>query len=119
MGLVEAPAEGETLVRIWQANIGKRIHARVFMAGGEVVEEGSFELDGVAFPAAEIPLEILDPVSDTEDGGGAMFPTRRCIETLDVPDVGLIEVSLINAGIPTVFVDAGSLGLSGTDFSPR
>lgn len=119
MGLVDAPAEGEALVRIWQANIGKRINARVRMAGGEVVEEGGFELDGVAFPAAEVPIEFLDPVSDTEDGGGAMFPTGHCIETLDVPDVGLIEVSLVNAGIATAFVDAASLGLVGTELQPE
>jgi probable AcnD-accessory protein PrpF len=110
MGLVSAPDDGEATVRIWQANIGKRIIARVRMAEGEVLEEGAFELDGVAFSAAEVPLEFLDPGSD-----GAMFPTGRRIEMLDVPGLGPIEATLIDAGIPTAFVDAASLGFKGTE----
>jgi 2-methylaconitate cis-trans-isomerase PrpF len=88
------------------------------MAGGEPVEEGGFALDGVAFPAAEVPIEFLDPVTD-DDAGGAMFPTGRIVETLAVPGVGLVEASLVNAGIPTVFVDAASLGLAGTELQPE
>jgi len=118
MGLVEAPADGELRVRIWQANIGKRIHARVRMAGGEPVEEGDFTLDGVAFPAAEAPIEFLDLVSE-DDAGSALFPTGHVIETLAVPGFGPIEVSLVNAGIPTVFTDAASLGLSGIELQPE
>jgi len=117
LGLVDVPADGETRVRIWQANIGKRIHARVRMAGGEPVEEGDFQLDGVAFPAAEVPIEFLDPVSDDDDG--AMFPTGRVVQTLDVPGAGAVEASLVDAGIPTVFVDAAALGLAGTELQPQ
>ena len=51
-GLVDAPRDGVALVRIWQVNIGKRILAHVPVRGGQVVEEGDFELDGVTFPAA-------------------------------------------------------------------
>ncbi len=118
MGLVEAPADGEECVRIWQVNIGKRIHARVRMADGEPMEEGDFTLDGVAFPGAEVPIEFLDPVSEDE-AGGAMLPTGRAIETMEVPGAGPVEASLINAGIPTVFVDAANLGLSGTELQPE
>ncbi len=117
LGLFDAPRDGTALVRIWQANIGKRIHARVQVADGEPVEEGGFSLDGVAFPAAEVPVEFLDPVS--EENGGAMFPTGRLIETLEVPGVGPIEASLLNAGLPTVFVDASALGLHGTELQPE
>jgi probable AcnD-accessory protein PrpF len=115
-GLVQAPADGAATVRIWQANIGKTIVAHVPMRGGEVEETGDFELDGVTFPAAEVKLEFLDPAAD-EDGseGGAMFPTGRKIDELDVPGVGRIEATLINAGNPTIFVDAASLGLVGTE----
>ena len=115
--LVAAPAEGTATVRIWQANIGKRIVAHVPMRGGEVQEEGDFELDGVTFPAAEVRLEFMDPGADEgEDGAaGGMFPTGRVVETLDVPGVGAVEVTLINAGLPTVFVEARSLGLRGTE----
>src|SRR3989339_837242 len=115
-GLVEAPTHGLATVRIWQANIGKRIIAHVQMHAGEVQETGDFELDGVAFPAAEVKLEFIDPASDEgESEGGAMFPTGNKIDTLDIPGLGKIEVTLINAGNPTVFVEAASLGLDGTE----
>lgn len=115
-GLVEAPADGTVVVRIWQANIAKKIVAHVPMKGGEVLELGDFELDGVTFPAAEVKLEFLDPAADDDEGGGgAMFPTGRKLDRLDVPGVGALEVTLINAGNPTIFIDAGSLGLKGTE----
>lgn len=118
MGMMAAPRDGEATVRIWQANIRKRIISRVPMKDGEVVELGGFELDGVAFPAAEVKLEFLDPAADDGDGdeaGGAMFPTGNRIDLLDVPGVGKIEATLINAGNPTIFVDAARLGLKGTE----
>ena len=114
-GLVAPPADGLATVRIWQANIAKRIVAHVPVAGGEVVELGDFELDGVTFPAAEIRLEFLEPGADEEGEGGSMFPTGNAVDTLDVPGVGKIEVTLINAGLPTIFVDAAALGLKGTE----
>ncbi len=121
MGLVEGPSDGTATVNIWQANIAKKIVNHVPMQGGEVQELGGFELDGVAFPAAEVKVEFLDPAADEEGegdhagGGGAMFPTGRRIDTLDVPGVGRIEATLINAGNPTIFVDAARLGLTGTE----
>ena len=119
-GLVEAPADGTATVRIWQANIKKRIISHVPMRDGAVQELGDFELDGVAFPAAEVKLEFLDPAADNGDNGGdneggPMFPSGRPIDTLDVPGVGRIEATLINAGNPTIFVDAARLGLTGTE----
>lgn len=118
-GLVDAPADGLATVRIWQANIAKHIVARVPMHGGEVMELGDFELDGVTFPAAEVQLEFLDPAADDGEGtggeGGAMFPTGRTVDRLEVPGVGVVEATLINAGNPTVFVAAQTLGLRGTE----
>jgi probable AcnD-accessory protein PrpF len=115
-GLVDAPRDGVATVRIWQANIAKRIIANVPMKEGSVLELGDFELDGVAFPAAEVALSFLDPAADEEGSeSGAMFPTGRKIDALDVPDLGCIEVTLINAGNPTIFVDAQALGLVGTE----
>ncbi len=116
-GLVEGPSDGTATVNIWQVNIGKKIVNHVPMQGGEVQELGGFELDGVAFPAAEVKVEFLDPAADEEGegAGGAMFPTGHRIDTLDVPGVGRIEATLINAGNPTIFVDASKLGLKGTE----
>jgi probable AcnD-accessory protein PrpF len=120
MGLVGAPPDGTATVRIWQANIKKKIVSHVPMTGGEVQELGDFQLDGVAFPAAEVELEFLDPAADEGEagahaGGRGTFPTGNHIDVLDVPGVGKIEATLINAGNPTIFVDAARLGLKGTE----
>jgi len=110
------PKDGVFEVRIWQANIGKTIVCHVPIANGEVQESGDFELDGVTFPAAEIVLEFIDPADEGEgEGGGAMFPTGNLTDTLDVPGVGKLTVTMINAGIPTVFVNASDIGYTGTE----
>ncbi len=109
-----ASANGKTTVRIWQANIGKTIIAHVPMRDGFVQELGDFELDGVAFPAAEIELEFLDPAEESADGG-SMFPSGNVCDELDVPDLGTFSVSMINSGIPTVFIQAQALDLIGTE----
>ena len=106
--------DGLCTVRIWQANIGKTIVAHVPVTGGQVQETGDFELDGVTFPAAEIQLEFLEPSDEGEDGG-AMFPTGHLVEDLEVPGHGSFRATLINAGVPTVFVDAAALGYDGTE----
>lgn len=118
-GLVDAarvPHDGIATIRIWQANIGKTIIAHVPVINGAVQETGDFELDGVTFPAAEIQLEFLDPADEGEgDGGGAMFPTGNLVDDLDVPGVGTLKATLINAGIPTIFVNASELRYTGTE----
>lgn len=113
-GLVPA-AEGTTRVRIWQANIGRRIDAFVPVRDGQVLEIGEFAEDGVPFPSAEIRLEYLDPAEGEPGPGGALLPTGRLQEALELPGIGPVTVSLINAGAPTVFVRAQSLGLTGKE----
>ncbi len=115
-GLVDAarvPRDGTAVVRIWQANIGKTIVAHVPMTAGEVQETGDFELDGVTFPAAEIVLEFMDPAE--EGDGGALFPTGNLVDDLEVPGVGTFRATLINAGIPTIFLRAEDLGYTGAE----
>ncbi len=102
-------------MRIWQANIGKTIIAHVPVTEGEVQETGDFELDGVTFPAAEVQLEFLDPAADEDGGGGAMFPTGNLVDDLEVPGVGTFKATLINAGIPTIFVNAADIGYTGSE----
>lgn len=118
-GLVDPariPRNGMATVRIWQANIGKTIIAHVPITEGEVQETGDFELDGVTFPAAEVQLEFLDPAADEDgEGGGAMFPTGNLVDDLEVPGVGTFKATLINAGIPTIFVNAADIGYTGTE----
>ncbi|TWC20005.1 2-methylaconitate cis-trans isomerase [Pseudomonas sp. SJZ085] len=117
-GLVEAgriPQNGVAVVRIWQANIGKTIIAHVPITDGAVQETGDFELDGVTFPAAEVQLEFMDPAAEEEGGGGSMFPTGNLVDDLEVPGVGTLKATLINAGIPTIFINAQDIGYTGTE----
>ena len=117
-GLVDAariPRNGTAVVRIWQANIGKTIIAHVPITDGEVQETGDFELDGVTFPAAEVQLEFLNPAADEEGAGGSMFPTGNLVDDLEVPGVGTLNVTMINAGIPTIFVNARDIGYTGSE----
>lgn len=117
-GLIDAsriPQNGIAVVRIWQANIGKTIIAHVRITDGAVQETGDFELDGVTFPAAEVQLEFLDPAADEEGGGGSMFPTGNLVDELEVPGVGTFKATMINAGIPTIFVNARDIGYTGSE----
>jgi len=118
-GFIEAsriPENGTVTVKIWQANIGKTIIAHVPITNGAVQETGDFELDGVTFPAAEVQLEFIDPAAEEgDDGGGAMFPTGNLIDDLEVPGVGTLRATMINAGIPTIFVEAEAIGYTGTE----
>jgi probable AcnD-accessory protein PrpF len=117
-GLVDPariPQNGVATVRIWQANIGKTIIAHVPMTGGAVQETGEFELDGVTFPAAEVQLEFIDPGADEEGAGGVMFPTGQLVDELEVPGVGTFKATMINAGIPTIFLNAEDIGYTGTE----
>ena len=106
------PQDGIAEVRIWQANIGKTIINRVPMVGGQVQETGDFELDGVTFPGAEIAVDFLDPA---DSDGGAMFPTGNLVDDLEVPGVGTLKATLINAGIPTIFLNGSELGYTGCE----
>ncbi|MEE9396613.1 MAG: 2-methylaconitate cis-trans isomerase PrpF [Methylococcales bacterium] len=113
-GLVDAdriPENGVVVVRIWQANIEKTIVAHVPITNGEVKETGDFELDGVTFPAAEVQVEFMSPVDATD----AMFPTGNLIDDLDVPGVGTFKATMINAGIPTIFLNAEDIDYTGTE----
>lgn len=113
-GLVDKakiPENGICEVKIWQQNIQKTIIAHVPITNGEVQETGDFELDGVTFPSAEVKIEFIDPV----DSEGDMFPTGNLVDRLEVPDIGTFDVTLINAGIPTIFLKAEDLGFTGTE----
>ena len=113
-GLVDAskiPENGVVEVKVWQVNISKTIIVHVPITNGEVQETGDFELDGVTFPAAEVKLEFMDPA----DGEGALFPTGNLVDELEVPGIGMLSATMINAGIPTVFINASEVGYDGTE----
>lgn len=113
-GLVSSeriPQNGVCTVRIWQKNIAKTIIAQVPIVNGQVQETGDFELDGVTFPAAEVPVEFIAPVDPSE----AMFPTGNVVDELEVPEIGTFKATMITAGIPTIFLNAEDIGYSGTE----
>lgn len=117
-GLIDTariPHNGVCTVRIWQANIGKTIIAHVPITKGEVQETGDFELDGVTFPAAEVQIEFMNPAADEDGEGGNMFPTGNVVDVLEVPGIGSFNATMINAGIPTIFINAEDLGYTGTE----
>ncbi|MEW8228713.1 MAG: 2-methylaconitate cis-trans isomerase PrpF [Candidatus Thiodiazotropha endolucinida] len=113
-GLVDTgriPDNGIAVVRIWQKNIEKTIVAHVPITDGRVQETGDFELDGVTFPAAEVKIEFMSPVDPSE----AMFPTGNLVDQLEVPGIGSFQATMINAGIPTIFLNADEIGYSGIE----
>ena len=113
-GLVDKariPDDGTAVIRIWQQNIEKTIVAHVPITRGEVQETGDFELDGVTFPAAEVEIAFMSPVDPSE----AMFPTGNLVDELEVPGIGTFKATMINAGIPTVFLNAADIGYTGTE----
>lgn len=117
-GLIDAsriPKNGTATVRIWQANIAKTIIAHVPITSGAVQETGDFELDGVTFPAAEVQLEFMNPAAEEEGAGGSMFPTGNLVDDLEVPGLGTLKATMINAGIPTIFINADAIGYKGTE----
>ena len=115
-GLVDEPllkeqGSGVVTVKIWQVNIQKTIIAHIPVTNGVVQETGDFELDGVTFPAAEVVVEFIDPA----DGEGALFPTGNTVDKLTTPELGELSATMINAGIPTIFVNAEEIGYQGTE----
>ncbi|UGA53338.1 2-methylaconitate cis-trans isomerase PrpF [Vibrio sp. VB16] len=105
------PQNGIVTVRVWQVNIEKTILIHVPMSNGCVQEVGDFELDGVTFPAAEIQVDFMNPSA----GSGSMFPTGNLVDDLNVPDIGVLKATMINAGIPTIFIDAAAINYHGAE----
>ncbi|WP_274683769.1 2-methylaconitate cis-trans isomerase PrpF [Vibrio aestuarianus] len=113
------PNNGVVTVRVWQANIGKTILVHVPICNGEVQEMGDFELDGVTFPAAEIQVDFLNPADTATDNNNSMFPTGNLVDDLEVPGLGTLQTTMINAGIPTIFVEANAIGYQGIELQDQ
>ncbi len=106
------PVEPETTLRLYNTNTRKLVVARVPVVDGEAAVTGNFELQGVPGKGAPIALDFLEP------GGavtGSLLPTGSPRDILEVPSVGAVESSLVDATNPIVFVRARDLGLLGTE----
>lgn len=113
-GLVRPAADdwGEALVRIHQVNTRKLIHARFPLRDGRAAVRGDFAIAGVPGTGARIRLDFLAP------GGtqtGALLPTGRAVDVLEVGGFGPLRATLVDAANPAVFVAAADLGLSGAE----
>jgi 2-methylaconitate isomerase len=111
--MVSVSQQGTALVRMRHRELDARIVAHIPIHNGAVVEDGDFELDGVTFPAAEIVVEFLNP--SNESVGGSLFPTGQPCDVIEVPGVGTLDITMINAGNPAVFVAAEQVGLRGDE----
>lgn len=104
------PREGHTPVAIWQVNTQRKIIVHVPVKHGHAISRGNFSLAGVAFPGAEIEIDFLDPAGGAT---GQLLPTGHPVDRLDIPGLGPVEATLIDAGNPSVFIRASDVGLSG------
>ncbi len=111
-GLVAKPRDGEAVVRIHNTNTKKIIVSRFGMDGDEAAVAGDMALDGVAGTGAPIRLEFMEP------GGaktGKLLPTGKAADMLEVPGVGRVPVSMVDAANPCVFVPAEAIGATATE----
>jgi len=110
-GLVRAH-DGETLVRIHQTNTKKIIHSRFMVTDGTAETDGDFVIAGVAGTGARVRLDFLSP-----DGAvtGKLLPTGNSVDTVDLGGDGRFEISIVDATSPVAYVNAESLGLTGSE----
>ena len=104
--------EGTTLVRIYNTNTGKVIQEEVPTRDGQVQYEGEFRIAGVPGTASPLKLRFVEPAGTL---GKGLLPTGNPVDVLEVPGKGPVEVSLVDAANPLVFVWAADLGLTGTE----
>ncbi|HEY8486041.1 MAG TPA: 2-methylaconitate cis-trans isomerase PrpF [Limnochordales bacterium] len=105
-----------TVVRIWQVNTQKLIVAHVPTRDGLPEVEGDYTIDGIPTPGAEIRLEFYEPGGSNT---GKLLPTGRVVDELDIPGLGRVPVSMVDAANPAVFVPAEVLGLAGTELGDQ
>ena len=102
----------EALVRVHNTNTKKIIHSRFAIDDGVSAVDGDLAIPGVAGTGSPVKLEFRDPGGATT---GKLLPTGNAFDTLDVPGVGRIKVSMVDAANACVFVNAADLGLTGTE----
>jgi 2-methylaconitate isomerase len=111
-GLLPAPDGDTAMVRIHNTNTRKIIIARFPTVNGRAAVAGDFVLDGVAGTGAPVRLEFLDPGGA---GTGKLLPTGRAVERLEVPGLGAVEASMIDAANPCVFIPGSAIGRQGDE----
>lgn len=110
-GLVQVD-DGMATVRIYNTNTDRIIHSTFEVREGEAMEQGSLAIPGVAGTGAPIRLDFLSPGGAST---GRLLPTGRPVDTVQVPGVGPVEVSMVDAANAVVLVEAAAIGLTGTE----
>ncbi len=110
-GLVDASGPSRA-VRIHQVNTGRVIIAEVPLNGHKAEVEGDHAILGVPGTGAKIILDFADSAGSIT---GKLLPTGHVTDVLEVDGLGSIEVSLVDAANPLVFLKAKDLGLSGAE----
>ncbi len=105
-------ATGEATVRIHNTNTRKLIVAHFSLDGGRAAVDGDFRLPGVAGSGAPVRLDFIEPGGA---GTGRLLPTGNPMDTLELNGARMIEVSMVDAANPCVFVSADALGASGVE----
>ncbi|MBT9776914.1 3-methylitaconate isomerase [Clostridium sp. MCC353] len=110
-GLVKITGD-VTKVRIYNTNTDKVIVSEVQTKGGAVNYRGDLAIAGVPGTAAPIKLNFVNPAGSVT---GKLLPTGHASDRIEVPGVGEVEISIVDAANPLVFVKAEDLGLDGTE----
>src|SRR6185503_1183493 len=86
---------GDTaIVRIFNTNTQKIIRSTFPLDDGRAATDGDLTIPGVAGTGAPVRLDFLAPGGATT---GRLLPTGHAIDRLDVPGLGPIEVSMVDA----------------------
>ena len=106
--IIDVPAATtQATIRIHNTNTNKIYHATFAVSEGLAIEHGDFEIPGVASSGAKIKLDFLSPGGATT---GNLLPSGNTMDRLDIDGIGEIDVSLVDASNPVVFVRAADLG---------
>lgn len=101
----------EIMVRIHNTNTGKIIHA-TFPSDASASEVAPMDIPGVSRAGLPIRLDFLNPGGAST---GKLLPTGRPLEILSIPEIGDLEVSMVDAANACIFIDAAAVGLDGTE----
>ena len=104
--------DGTATVRLHNTNTGVIIHAQTPVTNSKAAVTGDFEIQGVYGTGARIRLDYLEPGGATT---GKFLPAGEIISSLNVEEVGKVDVSLVDATTGMVFIDASNVGLSATE----
>lgn len=107
-----AVQEPETMVRIYNTNTNKILKAYVATENGKSKYVGDYTIAGVPGSGSKI---LLDYSATGGTLNGNVLPTGNPVDTLYVPGIGEVEISVVDAGNPTCFLRPEVLGFTGTE----